>query len=366
MVLDAPPLENSPAKTLIIDTAWLGDVVFTTSLLGAVRKAWPGTELHLLVAPRGEPIVRDHPHVNRLWVYDKAGRDKSLGSLVGLGRRLREEKFDLVLSAHPSARSRLLTRLTQAPVRVGYAGFGARLCFTHIVQNDLAVEPDHVERRIALLRKLGVPATAEPLHVGISDNGRAWAESYLNSLDHNGGPILGLVCSSAWSTKRWPPGNFADIGRKWVHERSGVVVVIAGRQDHSLAQDICTQIGARAFPLIQEPIPNVAAILARCKTVVGNDTGISFLAIAAGCPRVIVLYGSTQVNYAFPPPHQALTAGVPCCLSRTGHGAKRCKWSEKPWCMEQISVERVFGAAASVCPSLARSRSADTCPDSSC
>ena len=338
--MDAPPLENSPACTLIMDTAWLGDVVFTTSLIAAARKAWPKTELHVLVAPRGEPLVRDQAAIDNVWVYDKSGREKSLMSLFALGRRLRETKFDVVLNAHPSARSRWLTRLTRAPIRVGYKGFGARLCFTHVIPNDLGIEPDHVLRRIALLRALDIPAVAEPLHFDVPDEAKNWADDFLKGYEL---PLLGIICGSARPTKRWNDESFAEIGKRWASERRGTVVVFAGRAEESSARTICAHIGDRAVPIIQESIPHVAALLARCEAVIGNDTGISFLAIAAGCPRVLVLYGSTQVNYAFPPPHRAITAGVPCCLSRTGHGAAKCRWTDQPWCMQQISVERVWG-----------------------
>ncbi len=152
MALVTPPLENTPARILIIDTAWLGDVIFTTSLLGSLKNLWPESELHVLTAPRGEPILRGHPHISKLWILDKRGAHRGLFGTLKIAAELRKAKFDLILNAHPSFRSRVLTALIGAPVRVGYEGFAARWCFTDVVPNDLAVEPDHVRRRLALLR----------------------------------------------------------------------------------------------------------------------------------------------------------------------------------------------------------------------
>ena len=121
MVLDAPPLENTPARVLIIDTAWLGDVIFTTSLLGTVKNLWPASEVHVLTAPRGEPILRGHPQITRLWILDKRGAHRGLLGTTKIASALRLMHFDLILNAHPSFRSRVLTRLIGAPVRVGYA-----------------------------------------------------------------------------------------------------------------------------------------------------------------------------------------------------------------------------------------------------
>jgi lipopolysaccharide heptosyltransferase II len=337
-------LENSPAKILIIDTAWLGDVVFTTALMGAVRKQWPSACVDLVVAPRAEPIVRDHPFLRRLWVYDKRDRERSLMALVRLGRRLKRERYDAVFCAHPSLRSRVLTLLSGSPVRVGYKGFGSSVCFTRAIPNDLAVVPDHAQRRLNLLRALGVPGSAEPLFVGMNTEGRLQAEDLLARSGISERRMLGLICGSAWRTKRWRTENFAELGTRWVAETGGAVLVFGGKAERESVNRICAAVGSNAISVIQEPLPLVFALLARCETVVGNDTGLSFLAIAAGCPRVLVLYGSTQVNYAFPTPHRAIIAGVPCCLRRTGHGAQHCKWSHEPWCMAQISDERVWNA----------------------
>jgi len=334
-------MENAPARILIIDTAWLGDVIFSTSLIGSVSGTWPRSELHVLAAPRGKAILHGHPFVHRLWVYDKHGAQKSVLSLWKLGRELARAKFDVVLNAHPSLRSRLLAALTCAPVRVGYSGFLSAFCHTHLVPNDLAVEPDHAARRLALLRALVPEAKSAPLCVLVQPEASAWAERFL--VDHAVGrrPVLALVIGSAWETKRWPIENYAALARRWIAEKSGCVVVVGGKAEAELVSRLCAE-STGAIPLVSEQIPHVAALLSRSTAVVGNDTGVSFLGIAAGARKVVVLFGCTQVDYTFPPPHSALQAGVPCCLPRTGHGAHRCRWGDVPWCMGQITVERVW------------------------
>jgi lipopolysaccharide heptosyltransferase II len=339
--MDAPPMENPPARALIIDTAWLGDVVFTTALIGAAHRLWPSCGLHALVAPRGEPILRGHPFVSRLWVFDKSGQDRGFFGLRRIARELRLQKFDLVLNAHPSLRSRLLTKWIAAPVRIGYQGFLANSCFTRTVPNDLAVEPDHAQRRLALLRGLGHDVPSEPLFVSVAeDERRAAAESITSR------PLLGLIPGSAWETKRWPLNHFAELAERWIADRNGAVIVFGGKHERTLIEHLCHSNSEHILPFVNEPLSNVAAMLSQCSHVVGNDTGVTLLASAVGGPRVIALYGCTQVNYHFPPPHVALRAGVPCCLPRTGHGAHRCRWAEQAWCMEQLTVDRVWAVLA--------------------
>lgn len=337
-------MEISPNRVLIIDTAWLGDVIFSTSLIEAVKIRWPHCHLTVLVAPRGAPILQGHPRIDELLIFDKHAKEKSYLAVRRLAKRLHQSAFDVILNAHPSFRSRLLTRQIGSPIRVGYAGCGASRAFTHVVANDLAVEPDHVKRRIALLEALCGPLVPPPLHVPVLPAAAAWAEAFLQEHQAQNTPILALVPGSAWETKRWPLSHYKSLAGRWLTERAGHVLLIGGEAEKSLIAGLCAANPQKLIPVVSVPIPRVAALLARCRAVAGNDTGISLLAVAVGGPRTAILYGCTQVNYALPAPHCALTAGVPCCLPRTGHGAHQCRWSDEPWCMSQISVDRVWTA----------------------
>lgn len=339
-------MENPPTRILIIDTALIGDVVYTSSLIGATKLIWPQCEIHALLAPRGEDVLGHHPHVSRIWVFDKSGSQRSFRSMLALGRQLRKTGFDLVLNAHSSLRSRLLTRLTHARLRVGYAGFGSSWCFTHIVQNDLNREHDYVERRINLLRVLGFNVPAEPLLVGKDQAAASWAEDFLSREEWNRVPLLGLVAGSSRSTKRWSSHNFIELGQRWIREVRGRVLIFGGTAEHDVANFIADQIGSAARAVINESLPRVSALLSQCQTVVGGDTGVTYLAVASGSSRVFVLYGSTYPSLALPPPHKAVSAGVPCCISRVGHGAHKCRWGDEAWCMNQITVERLWHVLA--------------------
>ena len=161
-------MENSPTRVLIIDTAWLGDVLFTTSLIGAVHETWPQTEIHLVTAPRGRELVLFHPELASIRIFDKHGNEGGLTALKKLASDLNASKFDIVLCAHPSMRSRLLCSMLEAPIRIGHPGFLATRAFTKVVYNDLSVEPDHVERRLNLLRAIVPVHHTPPLKFGVS------------------------------------------------------------------------------------------------------------------------------------------------------------------------------------------------------
>jgi len=334
-------MENGTSRVLIIDTAWLGDVVFSTALVRAVRDRWRDSEIHFLTAPRGEPIVRNHPDLGRVWIFDKHGKDRSLGSAFKLANELNQCDFDLVLCAHPSFRSRLICSRLSAPIRVGYRGFGGSRAFTHTIENSLSTEPDHVERRINLLRAVEAVAQTPSLCMGLTADELESARATLDQTSLAASPLLGLIPGSARLTKQWSMEHFATLARMWRSKTGGKSLVFLGPSEKPMRPFFERE--GDMVQVIETGLRSCAALLQLCQCAVGNDTGLSFVAIAAGCPKVHVLYGCTQVNYRFPTPHRALPAGVPCCLPRTGHGEARCKWTNgAPWCMGQIRADDVF------------------------
>ncbi|MCB1059051.1 MAG: glycosyltransferase family 9 protein [Calditrichaeota bacterium] len=336
-------MENIPSRVLIIDTAWLGDVLFSTALIGAVNSVWPNAEIQLLTSPRAEQLVADHPLLSRVWILDKQGNDRNFGAIRKYAAALNAETFDVVLCAHPSFRSRLLCMQLDVPIKVGYRGVLAGRAFTHLVHNDLGIEPDHVQRRLNLLRAIAPIVETPVLRVGIADDTVRWASNWLDEKNLTAKTLLAIIPGSARRTKQWDVKRFRKVVEEWISRSAdrGALVFI-GPSEKALIKDF-NGLDPNLVCVVEEPLRNCAALLSSCVAAVGNDTGVSFLAVAAGCPKVFVLYGSTQVNYDFPAPHKALAAGVPCCLSRTGHGEARCKWTGgPPWCMGEISVERVL------------------------
>ena len=296
MALDASPMENEPSRILIIDTAWVGDVVFTTALVQAARNLWPRAKISMLVSPRAAGVVRSAQTLDEVIVYDKSKSERSIGALMALGKRLRQNKYDVVLCAHPSFRSALLTKLTRAPIRAGYEARWARWCFTHTCSNDLAFEPFHVERRLNLLRTLGLSVQDSGIHVPVTQEMTALANQFLND-EPAATSFLGLVPGSAWATKRWPAEKFRAVASAAWEKLNARCMIFGGENDAALLSEIAEGVQPKPIIVLGKPLELVAALLSRCRWVVGNDTGISYLAIAVGHPAVCVLYGSKQVNF---------------------------------------------------------------------
>src|SRR4029453_17963507 len=98
-----------PTKILLIRLRLIGDVVFTTPLIGALKRAFPEAHLAYIVEREAVPSVERNPQIDELIVVEKSRGWRRIREDAKLALRLRRTRFDLVLDLHGGPRSALLT-----------------------------------------------------------------------------------------------------------------------------------------------------------------------------------------------------------------------------------------------------------------
>ena len=105
---------ETAGSVLVVQTAFLGDVVLTTPLFRALRRCLPQAQIAALVTPEAAPLIEEDPHLDALLTYDKKGGE-SFRSAVA---KVRSRRADLLVSPHRSHRSALLALASGARRRV--------------------------------------------------------------------------------------------------------------------------------------------------------------------------------------------------------------------------------------------------------
>jgi heptosyltransferase-3 len=165
------PRTRNAKKVMVLDLGFLGDTVHLLPPLWMVRQAYPQAELHVAVASHIVSFMDCAPWVNRVWGYMRYPRHATLGENLDMVRRLRREKFDVVLNLNGSDRSSWLTFFSGAPERLGRIPddggplFWKRL-FTAHVNYPFGDEPLYLQRS-HLLQKAGFPFIPPTFHVEI-------------------------------------------------------------------------------------------------------------------------------------------------------------------------------------------------------
>lgn len=331
-----------PNRVLVLQTAFLGDVVLTTPLFRALRRRLPDARIDALVTPAAAPLIEEDPHLDRVLRYDKKGKD----GFLAMGRQLRAARYDAVVVPHRSHRSAMLARLSAAPVRVGFADAGFSFLFTQRVRRPPGRH--EVDRNLALLQGLGFEA--EPgdrvLHVGYTPREAEAVDRVLGEFGVGPGErLVGLAPGSVWATKRWPAERFARVGRE-LAAQGARVVVLGGPDDREVAETVCAGVGPGTVNAAgRTSLKALAAWMDRLALLVTNDSAPLHVAAARGTPTVAV-FGATTLDLGFGPFHEAsrvVEAEVscrPCGL----HGGRRCRKGHFR-CMLDIRPQDVLRAA---------------------
>lgn len=308
--------ERHVRTALLINTAYLGDVVFTLPVISNLARA--GYVVDLLARPRLGEIARGVTGLRDVLAYDKRGAERGPLALARLGRRLRAARYDLVVGAHPSVRSGLLAAATGAPVRVGWGPIG----YTHRVPRG----PRFVEDALALLEAAGFPTPERRPRLAAPTPAGHPAEQAAGG--------VALAPGSNWATKRWSPAQWSTLATAL--RADGLLPVWIGVD----GERPLTDIRAGDLDAMGLGLGETAALLAGCAAMVGGDSGLTHLASAAGVP-VVALFGPTPHDRHPPAPDRIdLFVADLACRPCSPHGPAVCPEGHHR-CMSELDAERV-------------------------
>lgn len=300
----ARPLPQQPRRIVVVRLSAIGDVIHTLPAVEALRAAWPTCHISWVVEPPAALFVQGHPAVDAVHVLRRRQwRRQGWSTLVRESHRtmkaVRALKPELAIDFQGLARSGVVTWLTGAPARLGFAGPESRegnaLWMTHRVAAP--PEAQHViDKNLALVAALGVPIPTPglappPRFPPLPAPDAAWRPC------GDPGPRIALNPGAGWEAKRWPPAHFAELALA-LRQRlpQARLFVTIGPGEAPLLEAIhegLRQRGARPATIL-EPLPvldllALASFLSTCQLMVAGDTGPIHIAAALGVP-VVGLY----------------------------------------------------------------------------
>jgi lipopolysaccharide heptosyltransferase II len=355
-------------RILLVRLRLVGDVVFTTPLIGALRRRYPGAHLSYLVEPAAEPIVGGNPHLSDIIVAPKRRGPGRWADDLRLAARLRRTRYDIVIDLHGGPRAAWLTRATGAPVRIGYTIPGRTWMYTHAVRRAPDLGPRHsVRNQWDLLAPLGIgePDPARhPIEIAEDRAAAAAVDARLRSLGIGAGHELAVVHVSAGNPfRRWPAESFVDLVVRLASAGAARrILLTSGPSDQAAAQRIAQSARERLGSPEQVPatadftLAELRALAARAAVYIGGDSGPLHVASATTTP-IVALFGPTLAERSMPwrDPRwfaEAVEAGpLPCRPCR-----QRVCVTDDFRCLAGIAPAQVAAAAERALDAAARVR----------
>ncbi len=339
-------LMHKPEKVLVVQTAFLGDVILTLPLIQSIKSSFPDSLIDVLVIPGTAEILGNHPSVRAAIAFDKRGADSGLGGFLRQARGLRQAGYDMAMIPHRSLRSAALARCAGIPRRIGFDSSAG--CF--LLTDQIAYDPSshEINRNLSLLQALGIKSSGQKfpeLYPSVAD--RETVDGFLAARAAGPGDnLIGIAPGTAWNTKRWPPDRFADLALKLLAEDWQIVVLGGGGDERLLSRYFPPGKGSPVIDATGKlTILQSAELIGRCRALVCNDSAPMHLAAAVRTP-VVALFGATVPAFGFGPlgPRDIVleTRGL-SCRPCSNHGGKRCP-IESFVCMLNITPDQVVEA----------------------
>ncbi|MCC7519201.1 MAG: glycosyltransferase family 9 protein [Verrucomicrobiae bacterium] len=330
-------------RVLIVRLSALGDIIQGIPCLVALKESFPDWQISWLTEAPHATVLEGHPHLDRLFLLDRAWR-RGAANALETWRALRRERFDVALDLQGLFKSGLWSLLSGAPRRIGHGKTRelAHWFLNETVSDRPTFDPNYplIERYLEPARRLGAdPSKARYLLPPASESVRAQADRLLGPSAPSRRRIA-LCPWSAWPSKNWPLENWRALAAALAPEAS--VLVLGGPENRAEAEAVFARLDGVDQRVGSTPLPVLAEALRRCHLAIGPDSGPMHLANATGRPRLLMIFGATSRRRSGPwgEGHRTLARELDCqpCFRRIcplGHQA----------CLRELDVKTVLDAA---------------------
>lgn len=370
------------SEHLVIQTAFLGDLLLGTPLFKSLKRLKPDDKITLLCRRGLGDFMLAARLVDDVIEVDKTDRDSWRAAFT----KLKARKFDWLICPHESPRSTWLAWSLRAKRKVGYRHALSFFAFHYRVRRpmelpealrqlalleplepgwkkrldefakrqsasggqgpngDLLPVPDWATMDIPFLSRIRTEFQMNRRLTLLSPRARSVAEAL--KLER---PLAFLAPGSVWATKMWTVAGYSELARRLSKEGYQVVLTGAGPE-----RELCEKVADRAHGvriIAGTSLIESAELFALGSLFIGNDSGATHLAAAAGVPTVAI-FGPTILEFGYRPwQSRAKVVQVPAgtlrCRPCGKHGSKKCPIGTHE-CMTRIDVSTVMDAALAI------------------
>ncbi len=323
-------------RILIIQTASLGDVVLATPLIEKLHLFFPEARIDFLVKQGGEALLRHHPLLKHVMVWDKS--EKKYRKLKEVLQIVREQKYDLVVNVQRFASTGLLTVLSGAKTTTGFKKNPFSLFFTYRKGHRISPQggPHEIERNLGLIEDLTDTSMVKP-KLYPSQHDFARVSQYKTK------QFITVSPGSLWFTKAWPEDKWAEFTAAL--DKELLVYFLGSGGERAMIDSIIKKSShANSLNLAgQLTLLESAALMRDALMNYTNDSAPMHLASAMNAP-VAAVFCSTVPEFGFGPLSDkscAIQTGKtlncrPCGL----HGRKNCPKKHFK-CAESIETKQL-------------------------
>jgi heptosyltransferase-2 len=336
-------IKNNFERILVIQTAFLGDVLLTFPIAHHLKKLNPAYKITFLIKKELKEVAQLYTEIDEYIFIDKS---KYLFSIKEVVKQIKN-KYDIAISPHRSARSAIISFLSNAKIRISFDKSSLNFLYTHLVTYKKGIH--EIQRNLSLLSFFANDLDWReriPLRLDnfiFNERFMIWKES--------GEKIIVIAPGTQWETKRYPEYYFASIVKKLI-EDGYKIVLIGSNQDFEIGLKIEKYVfsSINLLNLIGKlSLKESISLINLSDLLICNDSAPTHMAVFTKTP-VVTIYGSTIPEFGFYPYREndkVVQIENLYCKPCGIHGYRKCP--EKHFkCMIDLKPEIVYGAVRDV------------------
>ena len=272
-------------KILCIKPRGIGDIVLSTIVLENIKTALPHSEIHYLTEDFAKRTVENNPFVDKVLTFNKND------FVLKVVKKVRAEKYDLIIDFWSNPKTAQITFLSFAKYRAGYKKRGRKYAY-NIISNSGDEYSHAADTHLLLLDELQIPVVSKNILFYLNDEEKLFARNFVvnNFINEI---IIGIIPSGGWSSKRCEPEKWIEICNGIQKKINARFLILWGPGDENDAHEIKNNLNNNAVLIPDTDVGKLAALINECKLVVANDSGPMHIAAALGVP-VIGIFGPTN------------------------------------------------------------------------
>jgi heptosyltransferase II len=317
-------------RIALIKPCCIGDVVFATALLSALRRGYPDAEIDWIVGSSALPALREHPDLRRVLdsgpLANPAAKPRSLLTLIQL---LRSDKYDLAVVPDRSPLLGLAPLMAGIPRRAGLDSAGRGFTYTIKARIDPVQVRHEADIYLDIARALDLPTDGCWANIPPSQAAQDRARESLQTAGSTEKPLIvvhpggGVNAGMTMIEKRWPADRFAALADRIAEAVGGQIALIGLKSDLPAMEQFRQRVQHPILDLTERlSLTETGALASLAALYIGNDNGVAHLAAASG-GKVLIIFGpSDPRRYApFVPPDRARYVWRPVNLPPQGVSA---------------------------------------------
>ena len=352
-------------KILIINPFGIGDVLFTTPVIKAIKERYPDSFIGYWSNLRVKPILKSNTWIDKVFVLSRGDLKKiyqesffkGIWSAIKLTWEIKKEGFDICLDFSLDHRYSLFAKIIGIKQRIGFNYKGRGRFLTSRLDIDGYHDKHVVEYYLELLKFLDIPVNDKELFLAISPGSELRARNVLagSGIEEND-LVIGIApgAGGSWgknaASKHWSVFKFAEVANRLVDELKAKVIILGDEPERKIAEAMIHLMRNKPIDLVGKTgLDILPGLIKNCRLLITNDGGPMHMAVALGV-KTVSIFGPVDDAVYGPYPkdrnHVVLKWDGDCRPCYNNFKLPICDKDKE--CLKQISVGAVFDAAASL------------------